>query len=878
MRSALSRVGRLAAPALLSTACIASALRGQSASDSVHAAPPTLATPAPDDSVAILPGLRVSTRSLGASVITIDSATIARSAARTLSELLLARVPGLSVRPRGGAELEGAEIVARGLKSTLSLPPLLVVDGVLAESSQDLPIPNTDIVYSRLDDFAPTDIQRLDVLRGPAASALYGRGAMGGVILLTTRAASAGPARLDVRGSVGLGAVNARFPANYQLSGTSSQSCMLWFNPSQTGCATPTALAWNPFEQASPFRYGRSTSTFAALSGAPFGTRLYVSGAAERADGVTTDDAHSRVGLRASVDRSLPGHLSFSARVGYVDRTATVPARGESYSWNNLVYRGLMGRAYDDSIHGFLAYPALVEEMRPGPASARLTTAFRTEWRPLEWLTVDAAGGQDRASESAYYQSVDSRYGTVARYDDLDSEHWKSGTLHAGARTSARVGSVVSLDIYTAYDDRRTHMEQAESSATSTAGVTGSWMQSWRGLWSSDQTATVRQHVALGSRLHLNGGTQWSVGRGIQSPFGLVANRNLDAVLTLPSFHPELELRLRGAAGYAFVGTYSVYQSSAYCWGYPCSTITTYDARSAEHEAGVDATWGRHAELHLTYYSNTMRDAPLYATVGWPYVYSATGDNVNRGIEALATLYPIDGAHIRWRSDLAVTTLKSTVRTRGNALVSESTSLADGYPLQGYWGAPYEWSDANGDGRVNGFEISVAPTTEFIGPSRPTLEIGVDNALSFDHGLELSALVDYRGGHYRDNMAEKMRCRYMANCAISDPSRSLEEQVTYVALASTRTHDIVDASFLRVRELAVSWTLPEGATRYLGGSDMTLRVAGRNLLTWSHYDGPDPEVGAPSANMLMPPQDMFASPLARRISIELRAGTRFGTR
>ena len=68
------------------------------------------------DSVALLPASPVSITSTGASVAVIDSAMIAASGARTLSELLLARVPGLSVRHQGGTEADGFEISSRGMR------------------------------------------------------------------------------------------------------------------------------------------------------------------------------------------------------------------------------------------------------------------------------------------------------------------------------------------------------------------------------------------------------------------------------------------------------------------------------------------------------------------------------------------------------------------------------------------------------------------------------------------------------------------------------------------------------------------------------------------------------------------------------------------
>jgi hypothetical protein len=53
---------------------------------------------------------------------------------------------------------------------------------------------------------------------------------------------------------------------------------------------------------------------------------------------------------------------------------------------------------------------------------------------------------------------------------------------------------------------------------------------------------------------------------------------------------------------------------------------------------------------------------------------------------------------------------------------------------------------------------------------------------------------------------------------------------------------IHDASFIKWRELRVSYTVPQGLTEALQASSASLYVGGRNLLTITDYPGLDPEV------------------------------------
>ena len=55
---------------------------------------------------------------------------------------------------------------------------------------------------------------------------------------------------------------------------------------------------------------------------------------------------------------------------------------------------------------------------------------------------------------------------------------------------------------------------------------------------------------------------------------------------------------------------------------------------------------------------------------------------------------------------------------------------------------------------------------------------------------------------------------------------------------------VENATFVKLRELAVSYTLPSAVTRRAFSSAQAVRVelSGRNLLTWTPYTGLDPEV------------------------------------
>lgn len=113
--------------------------------------------------------------------------------ARTLSEMLAAREPGLVVLPSGGLAGDGARVRIRGLATMLmSNQPDVYVDGIRVDLGEGS--------GSRLDDLNPEVIERIEVLKGPAAAGAvpYGADAKHGVIQVFTKRGRPGGPRLDV--------------------------------------------------------------------------------------------------------------------------------------------------------------------------------------------------------------------------------------------------------------------------------------------------------------------------------------------------------------------------------------------------------------------------------------------------------------------------------------------------------------------------------------------------------------------------------------------------------------------------------------------------------------------------------------------------------
>src|SRR2546426_2486941 len=194
----------------------------------------------------------------GVSHLEIDSLAAAGSAT-TLAQLLTGRIAGLVVMQSSGTIGAGSRLLNRGATSLfVSNAPLLYVDGARADQS-----PNAyglDVggqVPSRFDDLEVADIAAVDVLRGPAATALYGADAANGVVLVTTRRGTPGPARIHGAVTQGFVATPRRFPENLLAVDPSGTWCSL-ISKAAGVCGQDRILASNALESpaTSPIGHG----------------------------------------------------------------------------------------------------------------------------------------------------------------------------------------------------------------------------------------------------------------------------------------------------------------------------------------------------------------------------------------------------------------------------------------------------------------------------------------------------------------------------------------------------------------------------------------------------------------------------------------------
>lgn len=161
-------------------------------------------------------GIKKEKKVLGYSSQEIKGDELISSRQNNIVNALRGKIAGVQINSGGGAPGQGSRIIIRGIKSLdpgRNNQPLFVIDGVLIDNSTNTVDDAGEIrgLSNRASDINPDDVESISVLRGGAATALYGQAGSNGVILITTKSAKVGKLRVNFTTSYGIDEVN-KFP------------------------------------------------------------------------------------------------------------------------------------------------------------------------------------------------------------------------------------------------------------------------------------------------------------------------------------------------------------------------------------------------------------------------------------------------------------------------------------------------------------------------------------------------------------------------------------------------------------------------------------------------------------------------------------------
>jgi len=244
---------------------------------------------------------RMKKTDLSSSQVTVTSADIQKTVNTTIDQALQGRAANVYVSSASGQPGAPPSVVIRGLSSlTGNTQPLYVIDGVQIKPGN----PGSNPTSNALSGLNPDDVETMNILQGPAATAIYGAAGGSGVILITTKRGKAGETRISANSLITvqdkpahIDVMNLQQYATYRneianAGGTASDS--LFADPSVLGAGTD----W----QDALFRRTLLQKHGLSLSGGSDKTTFFFSTEYFNQEGIAPGSGFTRGSIRFNLD------------------------------------------------------------------------------------------------------------------------------------------------------------------------------------------------------------------------------------------------------------------------------------------------------------------------------------------------------------------------------------------------------------------------------------------------------------------------------------------------------------------------------------------------------------------------------------------------
>src|SRR5438128_8801804 len=268
--------------------------------------------------------------------------------APAVDRALQGRVPGAYIQQNSGAPGGGTQVQIRGSNTVVgSADPLFAVDGVIVsdasissglftvtESGNPQSTRNDgekqDDPVNRLTDLTPNDVESVQVLRGAAASSIYGSKGVNGVMIITTKRGRAGAPRASITQRVGFSEL-LRGPATRSFDTTTASAQFVTDTiPAKAAAESAFVRSYEVNGVLPTYDHLRelagnkpgSHETQLDVSGGSGGTRYFLSGNVKGDGGIIQNTGAQRQSLRANVEQNFSDRFS-TAFTSAFSRTTT---------------------------------------------------------------------------------------------------------------------------------------------------------------------------------------------------------------------------------------------------------------------------------------------------------------------------------------------------------------------------------------------------------------------------------------------------------------------------------------------------------------------------------------------------------------------------
>ncbi len=318
-----------------------------------------------------------------------------------------------------------------------------------------------------------------------------------------------------------------------------------------------------------------------------------------------------------------------------------------------------------------------------------------------------------------------------------------------------------------------------------------------------------------------------------------------------------------------------------------------FDLRFYNNRIGVD----------LAYYESKsigqIVSVPVPYSSGYEAIVMNAGTITNKGLEAQISVTPVDRNGFLWEMMFNFTRNRNMVVELPDGVpmfsfettgVSSTQSVAiEGQPYGVLYGTKYLRNEA---GRImvrNDGYPSKDPLNGIIGDPNPDFMLGIRNTLSYK-GLNFTALIDIKQGGVVYNGTKNV----MSSLGTGKITENRNEDFIFPGvnentglpnevvvkrdkkyydsqggLAGLSEAAIEDGSYVRLRELGISYSMPSKLISKTPFKGINLGINSRNLFLWTKYTGIDPETNLSGVSNSLG-RDYFNMPNTKSVEFSLQ--------
>ncbi len=841
-------------------------------------------------------------KQLGNTISTIKGTDISQSGAMDLTGALSGKLAGIQVTQNSGDPAGGISVRLRSASTVNgSSDPLYIIDGVIVNNNSTNVLNITSVVQNRLSDINPQDIDRIEVIKGAAAAAIYGSRASNGVVQIFTKKGQSGKPVITVSTSINFNSLRKKRDFNEQpTTWTSSDITVLDQEP-------VTRYDY----QDMVFRNSVGTDNYVSISGGKENTNYFSSFSYLKNEGILEATDYERVGGRIRVNQIINDWASASIGTYFsTSQSNDMPNGGYGFGvlQTILFTNNQIDPAPDDAGNYpvMTFYPNILEYIETfdfQQRNNRIISDLQVNLAPTDRLNINYTLGYDNA------ESIGTRYVPIGT----------TTSVLGSARTSSITTQQLNSDLNATYN----HQISSKVVSTTSAGFS----------WQSDET-TLRTISATGLALGVkttDGAATISTdelrsersfwGGYLQQTFGLNEKLFLTGAIRLDGasvFGDDERNQFYPKASMSYLISQEDFWTSSFgdtfdsfklriAWGQagnltaigPFDRLSNYTAisidgnsgliapsqlgnpdlkpeRQTEIEFGIDmAFFKNRLGVELTYYSQDIEDLLLARTLS-PTTGASTrieniGNMTNKGFEAMITATPVLNDNLIW----TIIGTFSTNENEVNNVEGEQIGIGNfgfsvaknGQPLgvfyQGFYARNPDGSllltpgglpqrekgsfDENGnpiaerdaDGQPSGSNLS-----KVIGDPNPDFIASLINEIeykNFSFRMQLDAVQGY------DILSwdSRMFFRFGGGPQEAAELRGEEVRGTGAAKFGIAESYIEDGSFIKLREVAVAYNWPNP---FKGVNTLKFTLSGRNLFSIDDFSSYDPEVNMDAQN------------------------------